>query len=75
MRGHASSEDDRALDRLIACALVAEPRASVGRVWRMVPAARLLRSAELRERIRAQQRRAQKVRGWLESLGSGSVRE
>lgn len=75
MRHHASSEDDRALDRLIACALVAEPRASVGRVWRMVPEARTLRSAELRERMRAQQRRAAKVRGWLQSLGTELVRE
>jgi hypothetical protein len=65
---HRASEDDMALDRLIARALVAEPRASVGRMWRLVPEARILRADELRERMATQRRRADKVRGWLQSL-------
>jgi hypothetical protein len=67
---HTASEDDMALDRLIARALVAEPKASVGRIWRLVPEARTLRADEPRERMGIQRRRAHKVRGWLQFLES-----
>jgi hypothetical protein len=63
---HSASGDDMALDRLIARALVAEPRANVGRMWHMVPEARTLRADELRERMETQRRRAHKVHGWLQ---------
>jgi hypothetical protein len=67
-------DDDKALNRLIACALVAEPRASIGRIWRLVPETRVLRSDELRQRIRAQSRRAESMRVWLHWLGSDQKR-
>ncbi len=65
-----ASKDRKALDRLIACALVAEPRASVGRIWRLVPETRILRSDELRERMRTQSHRADNMRAWLHWVGS-----
>lgn len=65
-----TSNDRKALDRLIACALVVEPRASVGRIWRLVPETRVLRSDELRERMRTQSHRADNMRSWLRWVGS-----
>jgi hypothetical protein len=57
--------DGKELDRLIACVLVAEPTAYVGRVWRLVPESRVLKGPALSERIEAQRPRAEKVRTWL----------